>query len=144
MRDQIKPRELNFVAVGETLKPGPKARARIIYPKDDIESFALASQIHMALAIAGWDVRMPTPILPGDALVFGEELAEKMFENSPASMAAGGNAKGVSVLRGVLSSNDARRAAEALSKALLNALGTVFTTERPFSEEVRIIVGPKP
>ena len=75
-----------FVAV---LKGRPKGVVILMYPKEDVEAWSLASAIGGALDRVGWEHAPPIPI--------DENVGDPKYSNLPGVIRAGGGIYGVTV-----------------------------------------------
>jgi len=155
LRERLRQRHIKGESFLKILEGKPKASVEILFVRDDGEAFQLSLEIRDWLKQASWDVEEPRPIVEND-------LAPRLAQTSPPTMAAGGQPQGVSVFLRATSQADFEREQEknpldpnepidtprkALCRALLDSLGTIsggMSGENGRPGVLRVIVGPKP
>jgi len=154
VRERMRARHIKGDTFRRILEGKPKASVEILFVRDDGEAFQLALEIRDWLKRASWDVAEPRPIMQSD-------LAPRLAETTPSTMAVGGQPQGVSVFLRAESQADFAREFDdarppngvidtprkALSAALGDSLGSIsggMSYEIGSPGVLRVIVGPKP
>jgi hypothetical protein len=114
LRKQLGPRQLNPETFRKAMEGKPKARVKILYVRDDPDSYDLAGQIFLSLLVLKWDVESPSPVLPNDT---------HPFSTVPNAMAAGGSPWGVSIVSNC-NLSDENTPYSALRNAFAKSLGS--------------------
>jgi hypothetical protein len=152
LRRHVAARHIDPEKFSNVLQGRPKAPTEIWFLKEDSEAYLLANEIKSGLAKSGWEVTGPVPIP-------SSEVAQ--FSDMPSTMGAGGQAAGVTIVKGSFDEDDMRsqirlpgepplidKPWRALQDALADPLGQLSTSmggsASPEGEKLRIVVGPRP
>jgi hypothetical protein len=150
LRKEVGPRQIDADAFVKALEGRPKAPVEIMFPREDGEAFQLAMQFRDTLRRADWTATEPMPVPINDI---------PRLANQPSHIAAGGQALGVAVVVRAATQDDFKRLDDhdaptpvnAVTKAILQALGTVSryaagpdVFHPPPPGAIRIVVGSKP
>lgn len=148
LRRQVAARQIDVLALSEELKRSAAATARvtILHPRDDLEAHSLATQIYFGVLASGWEAESPRAITPNDIRVAFPDVGDQLLNEQPSVLAAGGaaGAAGVTVIGQEI--EGVPEAYIALREAIMHSVGSVAYHVRPLpsTEDIRVIVGPKP
>ena len=145
---KLEPRNLNWTAFVDALRPAPQSKVEVLYYADDFDSMALAQQIALAIKAAGWEEPLREPIKrPADW-------------SGPTPMAVDGQPTGVTVVarRGpererigggtmLAADVDPKTSFGAMQRAVLLGTGRVAAwtngPHAPPDGTIRIVVAPR-